>query len=403
MADRSGQVFRRAAFLLRPPSRHWKTSALATVLVMVLTLGTASIGKADVGLDEEGMVKAYGDFRLRYENDWDSKRADGTERGDRGRMRIRARLGVNVDPIPEIRIGGRLRSGDFDSQQSPHVTIADFSSDPTGFNEAEILPDKWFVRGQYDRYWAWAGRNSFPYWKQNELFWDDDATPAGGAAGVSIDPGFGALSANAGYFLLPDGGIDFNGNTLAAGQLVYTAGIGDVSVTAAGGLFLFDGEAGAEFLRNGNGARDYTIWVANLQAKTTLREIPVKLGLDLMHNSKDYSAADPDPVTAANRDETDGLVANITVGQLKESGDWLGAYYYAYLEAFSLNASYGQDDWIRWGTGAQTDSSDFKGHEFRLAYAIESYANLVARLYLVDAITSVQDGKRFRIDFNIKF
>ncbi len=198
-------------------------------------------------------------------------------------------------------------------------------------------------------------------------------------------------------------GIDFNGNTLAAGQLVYTAGIGDVSVTAAGGLFLFDGEAGAEFLRNGNGARDYTIWVGNLQAKTKLREIPVKLGLDLMHNSKDYSASDPDPVTGANRDETDGLVANITVGQLKKSGDWLGAYYYAYLEAFSLNASYGQDDWIRWGSGAQTDSSDFKGHEFRLAYAIESYANLVARLYLVDAITSVQDGKRFRIDFNIKF
>jgi hypothetical protein len=29
--------------------------------------------------------------------------------------------------------------------------------------------------------------------------------------------------------------------------------------------------------------------------------------------------------------------------------------------------------------------------------------NILARLYLVDAITSIQDGKRFRIDFNYAF
>jgi hypothetical protein len=178
--------------------------------------------------------------------------------------------------------------------------------------------------------------------------------------------------------------------------------IGDIQ-DATGGLFLFDGESDARNLRNGNGGRDYTIWVGNLQAKTKLGDIPLKLGLDLMHNAEDYSATDTNAFTVANRDENNGLVANLTVGQLKDGGDWLAAYYYVYLETFSVVASYAQDDWVRFGSATQTDSSDIKGHEIRLAYAIANYANLVARLYIVDAITSVQDGNRFRVDLNMKF
>ena len=137
--------------------------------------------------------------------------------------------------------------------------------------------------------------------------------------------------------------------------------------------------------------------------EAALGDIPLKLGLDLMHNAEDYSATDTNAFTVANRDENNGLVANLTVGQLKDGGDWLAAYYYVYLETFSVVASYAQDDWVRFGSATQTDSSDIKGHEIRLAYAIANYANLVARLYIVDAITSVQDGNRFRVDLNMKF
>ena len=36
-------------------------------------------------------------------------------------------------------------------------------------------------------------------------------------------------------------------------------------------------------------------------------------------------------------------------------------------------------------------------------HTIASNMNVAARLYIVDAITSVQDGNRFRVDFNVKF
>jgi hypothetical protein len=68
-----------------------------------------------------------------------------------------------------------------------------------------------------------------------------------------------------------------------------------------------------------------------------------------------------------------------------------------------VNASFAQDDWIRFGSATQTDSSDFSGHELRASYAISKTLNVVSRLYLVDAITTIQDGNRFRVDLNWKF
>lgn len=109
------------------------------------------------------------------------------------------------------------------------------------------------------------------------------------------------------------------------------------------------------------------------------------------------------PFPADDTDETLGFVLSAQLGQLKDRHDWLVGYYYAYIETFSVNASYAQDDWVRFGSGAQTDSSDFKGHEIRLGYALSKNINLLARLYLVDAITTGQDGSRFRLDLNWRF
>ena len=53
-----------------------------------------------------------------------------------------------------------------------------------------------------------------------------------------------------------------------------------------------------------------------------------------------------------------------------------------------------QDDWVRWGSATQTDGSDAAGHEFRASYMVTPRLNLVARLFVVEAITSVQDDFR---------
>jgi hypothetical protein len=117
----------------------------------------------------------------------------------------------------------------------------------------------------------------------------------------------------------------------------------------------------------------------------------------------DYDAADVAPFPAADDDETLGYVLSVQAGQLKKKHDWLVAYYYAHVETFAVNASYAQDDWFRFGQGPQTDSSDFEGHEFRAGYALSANINLLARLYFVEAITTEQDGNRFRLDLNWRF
>ena len=134
-----------------------------------------------------------------------------------------------------------------------------------------------------------------------------------------------------------------------------------------------------------------------------MKDLPFSLGADLFHNFEDYTAADVAPFPADSDDERLGYVFSAVLGQLHEQHDWLIGYYYAHIETFAVNASYAQDDWIRFGSGPQTDSSDFEGHEFRFAYSLSKQVNLVARLYLVDAITTVQDGDRFRLDLNWRF
>ena len=44
-----------------------------------------------------------------------------------------------------------------------------------------------------------------------------------------------------------------------------------------------------------------------------------------------------------------------------------------------------------------------EGHELRFVKDLAPGQNLVLRLYLVDAITSREDGSRFRIDWNYRF
>lgn len=383
--------------LLVGATRKTRSLLLVLCLAGIATTGAAS---ADVVLDEKDKAKLQADLRLRFESDWDSQRANGTLRDDRKRMRIRVRIGATYSPITFLTLGFRLRSGSTGSQQSPHITIVDFDDNPRG--DKDFLLDKYYLKASGKELWAWGGRNSFPFWRQNELFWEDDVTPAGVAGGYQTPWTKGSFAVNAGYFALPDGGLVFNGR-LAAAQAVLSGQAGSVNLTGAGGLFFFNGKEGATHLRRGNGARDYTLWVGNIQAQLEAAGRPLAFGLDLMHNAKDYSPTDSDPVTASNYNQTEGAVASVSLGQTKKKNDWLVAYFYSYIETFAVNASYAQDDWVRWGSATQTDSSDFKGHEFRFAYALRSNMHLVARLYWVEAITTVQDGKRFRLDFNYKF
>lgn len=375
---------------------------LRLLIVAGALLASLTDSQAVPGLDwvdSNTNLTFFGDLRLRYEVDWDSHKANGTLRDDRHRGRLRARAGFNYAFSDEWSLGARVRSGNSRSQQSPHLT---FVTDDGGRDDLDFVADRYFVQFARERISTWAGRNSLSFWQQTELFWDEDVTPAGLAGTYNSGLGAGKLTASAGAFYLPDGGYDLNGQMLA-GQLKYAAPTKIGQWAAAAGLHYINGEKGARNLLNRNGERDYLIGVAGAQWGNRWKDVPITMGADLFYNFKNYRAADVAPFPAAGKDQVLGYVFSMQLGQLKERHDWLLGYYYAHIETFSVNASYAQDDWIRFGSGAQTDASDFEGHELRFGYALSKKINLLARLYVVDAITTGQDGNRFRLDLNWKF
>lgn len=360
--------------------------ASSLCISLVTTPSQAAIYKSDT-------VKFYGDFRTRIEADFDSQNSSGAERDDRERLRIRARLGFNYTPDETWDFGMRIRSGSDDSQQSPHITILDFSNNDTG--DADFNFDKWFLKGKAKDASFWVGRNSLQYWKQNELFWDDDVTPAGIGANYKMPISDGTkIEFNAGYFSLPVGMKAFSGQMGEAQVVLH----GD-NFTIAGGVLNMDADGNdpdSAGLLSGNGARDYRLWIVSGQFRLNVADKPLKIGADIMSNSKDYDA------TEANRDETDGFDVFVHWGSTKPQ-QWLLGYYYANIEALAVNSSFAQDDWVRWGSATQTRGSDMKGSEFRVAYGLSNKQNVVARLYIVESIQTIEDGNRLRVDWNVKF
>lgn len=367
-----------------------RTACLAVIVIAIAAPRTEAA---------PGELSWSGDLRLRYETDWDSQNAAGVKRADRerGRIRLRGSLGYEFDSAWSI--GARVRTGSHRSQQSPHLT---FAADNGGNDDVDAVADRYFLQYRRDGNAFWVGRNSLPFWNQNELVWDDDVTAAGIAGTYETAWREHKVTLAAGAFALPDGGNRFNG-TLLAGQARIDVPAESGSFTFAAGFKAINGEAGARHLLNRNGARDYLIGELSARWQFTVADRPLAVGTDLFGNFEPYGVADTAPFPATEADETLGWVVSALWGQLREPGDWQFGYYLAHVETFAVNAAYAQDDWVRWGNGPQTDGSNLSGHEFRLSYVPAPRTNLVARLYLVEAITSVQDGKRFRLDFNWSF
>lgn len=375
-------------------------AAIAPALAIGGLLAGATPAQAD--LFKVDKFAAYADFRLRAETDWDSQDGNGVPRDDRTRMRIRARAGFRFDPNDTWRFEMRGRTGSQASQQSPHITIIDFDGNDTG--DASFDLDRWYVRGKHRQLSAWAGRNSLPFWRQNELLFDDDATMAGAAALWEGKLGTSDLVLSAGYFSLPVGMRAASG-TLGGGQLAFQPQVGGTRLAFAFGAFRFNAnpnDPDGALLQQGNGRRDYTVLSTSVQARWTVEKRPLAIGIDVLHNAEDYSPTDADAVTAANHDQKDGFVAQVNYGGLSNQ-QWLVGYTYARIETLAVNNSYSQDDWVRWGSADQTRGSNMKGHELRSGWGFTPQLNLLVRLYLVEAVRGVEDGKRLRADLNWTF
>ena len=388
-----------------------RTRSLTRLLgIATLLCVTAAEARAQDDGSELSLFKPYGDFRLRLEQDWDSRQGDGTERDDRLRLRFRIRLGLDLNFSEQWRARVQLRSGPHDSQQSPHITIYDFDGGPNGPYQFNF--DHWYLSFRTGGLEVWAGRNQLSFWHQDDLFLIDNVTFAGAGGSYSHPLAGGEMTWHANYVALPVGMRDFSGTSLIA-QAEFSREFSSTGFSVAAGYFGSradpDDPAGESLLTENN-TRDYDVLNLQLQHRSTVLGRPLRLGAEYGRNFKDYSQAPAGSFSEFHQKHVDGWVLEALWGPSGEAGDLLVGYYYSHMEALAANSSYIQDDWARWGTSTQARLTNMKGSEFRVLFTITPNQNIFARLFLVDAIdllqpgdVALEDGKRFRIEYNISF
>jgi hypothetical protein len=373
-----------------------KTTCLLLLLLfpLFLTAQNDSIQKK---------LKFTADFRFRVEQDWDSQKPDGSQRDDRTRLRYRARIGATYDFKDWVSFGMRIRTGQANKQQDPQLTIGDqFSSVPIAF-------EKIYANFNYNWLSAWIGKNTFPFEKQNELFWSDNVFPEGVALSgkFSFENEFvQSLKVNTGHFIFATSGTSLGNDSYFEGiQLVSSHWQNRVKFFPA--FYYFKNMPD---IPDGGDTFNIDYSVVHLGANVVLLKNPkVTAGFDYYQNIQDYHGNDSIPKFL--QDQKKGYVANAGIGTLNKKGDWKVQLTYTYLERFAAVDYLAQNDWARWDYSSQGSPdgrlTNFKGLEIMAGYALAENMNLNVRFFTVEQIVpygiAKENGNRIRLDFNIGF
>ncbi len=350
-------------------------------------------------------LKVDGDFRFRIEQDWNSRKSDGTFRDDRSRLRYRLRAGVTYQHNDWASVGARIRTGDPKKQQDPQLTLGD------AFNEFGTLPialEKAYFKAQKNGYTAWFGKNTFPYEKKNELFWSDNVYPEGiflkktfSIAASPIDQ----VSISGGHFIINTRGSSFDYDSYFQGFQI-TSSMWDKRWQFYPGIYLFKNiqnipDGAATFLF------DYSILHLGTSFKP-FKSSPVNVEMDYYQNLENYTTNDSIPVDF--KDQKKGWSLAVGYGNLKERKDWMVKVTYTHLERYAAVDFLTQNDWVRWDYSS-FDSPDgrltnLKGLEFVLGHMIGRNMSLKMKYYWVEQLvpleTVLENGQRIRLDFDIR-
>jgi len=372
-------------------------------LILIFLFPNLLIAQSD---SLKSKLEFTGDFRFRIEQDWDSRKADGTFRTDRTRLRYRLRLGAKYLYNPWLSVGLRLRTGQQNKQQDPQLTLGD------GYKEFSTLPiglDKLYLQGVRNGFLFWVGKNSFPFKKQNELFWSDNVSPEG----VFLSKVFEfktslieTLKLSAGHFIISSNGSSLDADNYFRGFQIHTTHLNN-NLEFFPSLYYFKNTPDIP-----DGQESFFLDYSILHLGTTLKLFPkqvLQLELDVYRNLKNYNFNQWIPTHF--KDERSGLTTAIKLGHLNEKKDMFLKVTYSYMERFSAVDFLAQNDWVRWdySSSGSPDGrlTNFKGFEIATGYVLSEKLTLKLRYFNVNQIiangTTKENGNRLRIDLDISF
>jgi len=333
-------------------------------------------------------IKFGGDLRLRF----DSIDEDGKD--TRNRARYRARVGATAEVNESIDTTLALVSGE-DDPTSGNQTFGDgFSSKPVRIDLAyvDLHPDLFAGNS------ALIGKMRMPFIAVNDLIWDSELNPEGIAANTSFGDEQLAIKANAGSFWVEERSAE-NEAMLYGGQIAGVLKFENISLTAGGTLYLYEGIAGYapvfdETTGFGNTviaaddgsltyAYDYELVEFFARAGFTLG-LPVELSA----NHVDNTEVD---------ENNSAFMAGIKLGKLKDPGSAEFSYSYREVEADSMLGVFTDSD----AFGGGTDGS---AHKWNAGYQIAKNVSGGATYYLSEkGLDNGKDYNRFQIDLTVKF
>lgn len=384
--------------------KHYLYSLLLLLLLVAMAGGDLYAQKDTV---EHKSLSLTGDFRFRIEQDWNSQNQDGIRRDDRGRLRYRFRFGMQYAIDRHSTFGGRLRSGNINDQQGPHVTLGGNNGE---FELVSIGLEKLFYQFKHKNFKGWIGKNSIPLTKLNELFWNDNVFPEG--IGLTYHMPFDnqkwldKITVNAGHFIINSNGKSFAEDGYLQ-MLQFTASLFQERLKLFPAYYYFNKIGNYP---DGKATFDLDYSIAHLGSQIALDpKRKLKLGIELYGNIQDYARHDSIPDRF--KDETLGIVLSAQYGSMANKGDWLWYIAYARMQQFSIVDYFAQNDWSRWdyssigASGARI--TNFQGVEIKIGYAIKKHFNLNLRTYFVEQLVKIgnfkENGSRMRLDLNIGF
>jgi hypothetical protein len=347
-----------------------------------------------------------GDARFRLEQDWNSRRSDGSFRTDRTRARYRLRVGVIYRHNQWISAGIRLRTGEPGKQQDPQLTFGD------GFSEFATLPvgfEKIYFEMQHSGFTFWIGKNIFPFRKQNELFWSDNVYPEGILIGkkFAMESGlFRSIDIRGGHFILRHGGSSLDDDSYFQGIQIQTA-FGEAGPEIFPSFYRF---SRIDDIPDGGGSYTLDYSIFHVGANIPLLRSPnLKLEVDFYQNFQSYD--NHNSIPASLKDQKAGLVTALAIGDLHTKGNWMVKVTWTYLERYAAVDFMTQNDWARWdySSSGSSDSrlTNFRGLEILSGYAIDRNITLKVRYFHVDQLVaygaSKENGDRIRLDLDIGF
>ena len=345
------------------------------------------------------------DFRFRIEQDWHSKKSDGTFYDDRTRFRYRLRAGV-VYEEEWYSAGFRIRTGDPRKQQDSQLTLGD------GFKNFGTLPiglEQAYFQGKWRTFKFWIGKNSFPFEKNNELFWSENVYPEGIFLKKTflINSDFiNSIDLRGGHFIMASSGKSLDMDSYFQAYQAHIK-FSDNRFQLFPAVYLFKNipniPDGYETFKI-----DYSILHFGSKIQLTKKPL-IDLEFDYYKNMQRYNQIDSIPKSL--KEQKSGFVVALKYGSLAQKGDWLFKLSYANLQKYSAVDFMAQNDWARWDY-ASVGSPDgrltnFRGLEVVAGFKLSKKVNIKMKYYFVEQLipygTSKETGNRIRLDLDFKF